>query len=121
MRHRVVTRTRLLKKNTAYEAESIETMLSRRMEGEKVETTGKELVYTLRKDGVLAEGNIRTPRLEHAMLGKDMEARLILAKRGEYDAKKSEKIRNEQVEKWRAEAESAKASQSTQGSGGESI
>lgn len=61
-----IKRTGLIVKNNSYEGISVEQMFRNLMKGEKVETTGGDINYTDRKDGVRPEFNIRTDRFEIA-------------------------------------------------------
>lgn len=49
-------------KNTSYDAEPLETQIERMLENGSEIDTSKELIFTERKDGVLAGYNIRTDK-----------------------------------------------------------
>lgn len=83
----------IIRKNDTYEGECIEQMLQKRMAGEEIEIgTGKELVYTERKDGVLPITNIRTDRFEVAQGAMDLRERNRMTRR---DAKDKAEKNNE--------------------------
>lgn len=81
MRKTTVTRTRLLKINNSYEAKSLEQQLRAVMAGEKIETSGKALIYTERKEGVRPETNIKSDRFELAQEAIDYVNKTNIAKR----------------------------------------
>lgn len=90
MRKIITSNKGLIKRNTSIEGKSIERMLSDKMAGEEIEMTGKALMYTERKDGVLPITNIRSDRFEIAMEANDNKERLIIAKTNEFKKKENE-------------------------------
>lgn len=81
---KLINRTGIIKRNTSYEAESIEQMLRKAKEGESIELGGKELLYTEKKDGVLPITNIRTDKFDLAMEALDTVERTRAVKEKEY-------------------------------------
>lgn len=81
---KLVNRTGLIKRNTSYEAESIEQMLRKAKEGESIELGGKELLYTEKRDGVLPVTNIRADKWDIAQQAMDTVERTRAAKEKEY-------------------------------------
>jgi len=71
-----------IKRNTSYEAESLENKISRMMHNkEKVDIEGGKIIYTERKEGVSAGHNIRTDRFEVAVEAMDAVAKSYKARR----------------------------------------
>lgn len=87
---KLINRTGIIKRNTSYEAESIEQMLRKAKEGESIELGGKELLYTEKKDGVLPATNIRTDKWEIAQDALDTVERTRAVKEQEYIKKAKE-------------------------------
>lgn len=81
MRKVTVNTTRLLKINDSYEAKSIEQEIRAMMDGETIETKGKQMLYTDKKDGVLPETNIRSDKFALAQQAKDYVTRTEIARR----------------------------------------
>lgn len=105
----------IIRKNDTYEGECIEQMLQKRMAGEEIEIgTGKELVYTERKDGVLPITNIRTDRFDVAQSAMDLRERNRMTRRDAKD--KAERDAKDKAEKENKSAKIPnKSSQSTDG------
>lgn len=70
-----------IKLNQALEGETIEQKIERIVTNKEPITDGAPLVYTDRKDGVLAGYNIRTDRFEVAVEAMDVVSKSIQAKR----------------------------------------
>lgn len=81
MRKKYVSEKGIFHRNKTYEGKSIEQQIAERMEGENIELGGKSLLYTERKDGVLPETNIRTDRMDLAMMAYDTVTKTHRAKR----------------------------------------
>lgn len=81
MRRRIISYKGIFHRNKTYEGKSIEQQIAERMEGENIELGGKALLYTERKDGVLPETNIRSDRMDLAMMALDTVTRTHRAKR----------------------------------------
>lgn len=68
-------------RNTSYEGETIENKVERIVNNKEPITDGAPLIYTDRKDGVIAATNIRTDRFEIAIDATDKIAKAHIAKR----------------------------------------
>lgn len=73
--------------NNSFEGKTIEEQLRALMAGETIETKGRPMVYTEKKDGVMAETNIRSDRFQLAQDANDYVVKSNVAKR---DALKKE-------------------------------
>lgn len=73
-----------IEKNTSMEGETIETKILRIVENKEPITDGAPIIYTDRREGVLAGYNIRTDRFDVAIDGMDYIAKSQIAKREEY-------------------------------------
>lgn len=95
-----IKKTRLLKRNTSYEGISVEQMLRNLMKGEKVDTTGSDLNYTDKKDGVRPEFNIRTDRFEIAQESMETATKAYITTRDNLPKKeKREQEKSSDAEK----------------------
>lgn len=81
MYRKAIKETTSLEVNTSYEGESIEEKVNRIVNNKEPITDGAPLIYTDRKDGVLAETNPRTDRFEVAVEAMDKVAKAQIAKR----------------------------------------
>lgn len=98
MKRIAITRTRLIKRNETKEGLSLEEILRRNKDGAGIELQGsKPLLYTVRRDGVIPEANIKTDKFEQAQIAHDAIARLKEIKRGEFD-KRIEESQNESTQ-----------------------
>lgn len=98
MRKQYYREKNLLSINESVEGRSLEQQLAALMQGEKMETKGKSLIYTERKDGVLPETNIRSDRMELAQEALDYVTRTEIAKRDEAPKKGTENSTGESIE-----------------------
>lgn len=73
-----------IEKNTSVEGETIEKKILRIVENKEPITDGAPIIYTDRREGVLAGYNIRTDRFDVAIDGMDYVTRSQIAKRDEY-------------------------------------
>lgn len=72
----------LIKRKNTYEGESIETKIQRMMNnGEPMDGSGAALIYTQRDEGVRADTDIRTDRMEIAMDAMDVATKTVTASR----------------------------------------
>lgn len=103
-----IPRTKNISRNESKEGITLEETLRRNKQGAGIELQGtKPLLYTVRKDGVIPEANIKTDKFEMAQIAHDTIARLKEVKRNEFDKKI-------------AETETAKSqNESTQGTNGD--
>lgn len=81
MRKKVLYRTTSINKNDAKEGETLETKITRILTNGEPVKDGAPLIYTERKEGVLAGYNIRTDRFEVAVEATDKIHKSNLAKR----------------------------------------
>lgn len=84
MRRRQVKPTGNIIRNTSFEGEAIEKQIARLVEGETLEVKGKTPIYTEKKDGVLADTNIRSDKFEMAMEAIDYVNKTQIARSNEY-------------------------------------
>lgn len=73
-----------IEKNTSIEGETIENKILRIVENKEPITDGAPIIYTDRREGVLAGYNVRTDRFDVALDGMDYVTRSQIAKRDEY-------------------------------------
>lgn len=78
-----------------YEGESIETEMQRATQMKQPIDNGSPILYTDRKDGVIAEYNIRTDRWEIAQEAMDIVSKTTTAKRMEMLAKRENNNTND--------------------------
>lgn len=83
MRNQYYIGGKLFNVNESYEGKSIEQQLAALMQGETMETKGKAMVYTERKEGVLPETDIRSDKWELAQDAHEYVTRSNIAKRDE--------------------------------------
>lgn len=112
MRRVTVHETRLLKINNSYEGKSIEKQLQAMMAGEAIETKGKSMIYTEKKEGVLPETDIRSDRFKLAQDAVDYVNKTNIAKRDELNKKEQEGKKEGGVE-----GKQASTSETIQGTG----
>lgn len=95
---------------TAQEGETIEIQVARIMQNKEPIKDVVPMIYTERKDGVLPQYDIRTDKMEVALMATDTASRVNLAKR-ENNLKK--------VKGGQSQENNSGGSESTQGTGGE--
>lgn len=78
MRKRTVYTTGKIKRNTSRVGMTIEEMLRMANENESIDLNGKGLIYTDRKDGVIADYNIRADKWDIAMMELNVGANVGL-------------------------------------------
>ena len=81
-RHQIKSKTQIIK-NDSIEGETIEMKIERIVNNNEPIGDGAPLVYTERKDGVMAEYDPRTDRFDVAIEAQDKIAKSIDAKRAE--------------------------------------
>lgn len=81
MYKKIKIKTTKIRVNQATEGESIENKFQRILENNEPITDGAPIIYTDRKDGVLAGYNIRTDRFDVALEGMNVVHRATTAKR----------------------------------------
>lgn len=77
--------------NECYEGDCIEEQIRKKMAGEEIQMTGKALLYTERKEGVLPITNIRTDRWEIAQNAVDVRERSRATMKVELNKKEANK------------------------------
>ena len=87
-KHRIKNKT-LINRNTSVEGETIEMKIERIVTQKEPITDGAPLIYTERKDGVMAAYDIRTDRFEIAIDAMDKVNSAKKAKRAEYYKKEN--------------------------------
>ena len=91
MRKPIYRQAEMTADNDIYTGESVEEYCRKATQTNQPIEGGAPVIYTPRKDGVLAEYNIRTDRWEIAQKAMDKAAKTYVAKRAEYDKPREEK------------------------------
>ena len=97
MRKPIFKQAQMTADNDIYRGESIESYCNRCTQTKQPVEGGAPIIFTARKDGVLAEYNIRTDRFEIAQNAMEKAAMSYQAKRADYINPKQEK-QTEQTE-----------------------
>jgi len=83
-----------IEENDSLEGETIEQKIERVVNNKEPITDGAPMIYTERKEGVLAGYNVRTDRFEVAIDAMDKVSKTHAAKRADRMAEKEAKIVN---------------------------
>lgn len=108
MKKVIIPHTRKLKVNKSQVGEDLVTKLRNRTDGtnnKDINTPGRALLYSERKDGVIPEGDPRTDKWDIMQAATDTVARAKLARRAAFDEQKARDMESAQ----RQAAESTQA------------